>query len=258
MRLSVTLGLSVAVVLCALLLMVSPALPQSLAATSTPTPRSGYGFDPVRATLHSAYSQATAQATPRTSTRGYDPVMATLAAAYSATSTPTPTVQTYTRGYDPLFLTVQAWAQPATPTPTEPPCAWMWASQPLVAQSGRVQAGIDATGAQGVSFEASAFGENCVDAVSGDIRRFIARDVVFRLSVAGGDAAALGDALALALPVVNMAVKVESRPLAEIRVIFTDADLDPLALTPTMLDRVVDAELTGAALLARLYAVSLR
>ena len=275
-------------VLATVVLVARPALPQ--VGTATPTPAPDFGWDPVRATLHAAFTQPTARA----STRGFDPVMATFQAAYSAEQTPqataTPTPITYTRGYDPLFLTMQAWADnavvtapalTATPTPirytrgydplfltmqawadhqvaTEAPCAWMWASVPLPELTERVQAALDAVGATTVTFDASAYGENCIDGATQAVRRFITQDVVFRLRAAGSDATTIGDALALALPVVQREVKAESRPLAEISVLFPDADLDPVRLTPALLDRVLAQPASGAALVARLYAVSLR
>lgn len=229
--------LTACLVIALVLLTAQVAEPQQ-PATATPTARTDFGWDPVRATLHAAFGQATARA----------------ATASAPTATRTPFA--YTRGYDPLFLTLQAWVR--TPTPTEPPCAWQWTSVPLDDETARVQGSIDAAGAEGVLFEASAFGENCVDGTTGDVRRFIARDIVYRISVGGADAALIGDALARALPFVNTAAKVESRPLAEIRILFTEADLDPVALTPAMLDRVLATEADGAALVARLYEVSLR
>ncbi len=242
----------------AILTLAQPVLTQE----PTATPRgSTRGFDPVMATFEAAFGATPAPTptpTPITYTRGYDPLFLTMQAWANNTVTtePAPTPITYTRGYDPLFLTMQAWA--ANIVATEPPCAWMWASQPLTEQNTIVQAALDAAGAQAVTFEASAFGENCVDGETQEVRSFIARDVVFRLTVAGSDAAALGDLLARALPLIQMAVKAQSQPLAEISIIFTDADLDPLTLTPQLLDRTLEPEASGAALVARLYEVSLR
>jgi len=215
------------------LLCARPALPQSPTATPlpTPTPSVGFGWDPVRATLHAAFAQATP-------------------------ASPTPTPGTL-RAYPPLLLTLQAWWLNRPPA-TEAPCGWMWASQPLTELTARVQAAINTAGAETVTFEASAYGENCLEPDGQTVRSFISRDVVFRLHAAGSDAAIMGDALALALPVVQLKVKIQSRPLAEISILFPDADLDPIRLTPAMLDRALAQEAGGAALVARLYAVSLR
>lgn len=202
-----------------------PALPQppALAPTPTPTPQLAFGWDPVRATLQAAYSGSRTPAAPT-------PAHATC-------------------GYEPLFLTLQAWT--SRQIATEAPCAWMWASQPLTDLTERVQAAINEAGTGAVTFDASAYGENCLEADGQTVRMFITQDIVFRLRVAGSDAATMGDALALALPVVQVAVKTESRPLSEIGVLFPDADLDPIRLTPAMLDRVLAGEARGA---ARLYA----
>jgi hypothetical protein len=272
----------------ALMLLARPALPQqSPPPTATPY---ALGWDPARATIHAAYAQATVSPTPRASTRGYDPVMATFQAAYSDDPTPTPqaytrgydplfitlqawaggnanaqptptaTAQTYTRGYDPLFATLQAWASriAATATPTAMPCAWVSTNRHLEEDTGRIQAAIDATGAEGIVLAVSAFGENCVDSNAGEVRRFLLRDLTYQLTVSGGSAADMGDALALALPVVQSALKTESRPIYQIRILFADADLDPIALTPALLDEALSVEAGGAAFVARLYAVSLR
>src|SRR5690606_14077273 len=123
---------------------------------------------------------------------------------------------------------------------------------------GRVQTSLDDAGAEAVTFTATTFGENCVDATSGEVRRFVGRELTFTLSVAGQDATALGDALAIALDIVNLQVKVQSVPVAQVRVLFADADLDPITLEPAMLDRALEGDATGAALVARLYDVALR
>lgn len=248
------------------LLLAVPALMQE-SPTATPpalTERgSTRGFDPVMATFAAAFSpaaEATVTPTPIAYTRGYDPLFMTMQAwADRTTATEpaqSPTPMTYTRGYDPLFLTMQAWANEAVAT--EAPCAWMWTSAALTEQSAIVQAALDAADAGGIIFEASAFGENCVDGATGEVRSFFARDVVFRLTVSGTDAAALGDVLVLALPVVQQAALSVSQPLAEISIIFADADLDPIRLTTQGLDRVLSTDTSGNALIARLYAVSLR
>lgn len=246
-----------ALALSAVVLVAGPVLPQSPTPTPTPTPRLAFGWDPVRATLSAAM--------PHSSTRGFDPVLATLQAAYPRSQTPvpgltataTPTPLSYTRGYDPLFLTMQAWA--GHRIATEAPCAWMWTSQPLPDLTGRVQTEIDTAGADAVTFAASAYGENCLEADGQTVRHTIEHDVVYRLQVAGSEAAALGDALALALPIVARHARTEARLVTEINLLFPDASLDPIRLTPAMLDRVfVVDDLGGAALVARLYTVALR
>lgn len=273
-------------VVLALVLLARPVLPQQ-SPDATATPAHAYGWDPARATIYASYAQATAHATARSSTRGYDPVMATFQAAYgaAATATPTPqtytrgydplfitlqawgdnaaatatpTPQTYTRGYDPLFITLQAWAHRPTATPTPAPCAWVSVNQPLDELTAQVQADIDAAGADGVTFSASAYGENCFDSAMGAVRMFLLRDVTYQLAVSGTDAPTLGAALASALPAVQRAVKTESRSIYQIQILFADADLDPVSLTPAQLDLVLSAEATGAALVARLYNAALR
>jgi hypothetical protein len=252
----------------------APALTQQ---TSTVTPQpdasqtpiaateqgSTRGYDPVMATFAAAFNplaETKPTPTPVSYTRGYDPLFMTMQAwANRQTATEPaqmPTAMTYTRGYDPLFMTMQAWAD--RQTATEAPCAWMWANAPLVEQTEIVQAALNAAGATRVTFEASTFGENCIDGATGELRSFYGRDVVFRLTVSGGDAAALGDMLARGLPVVQQAIQSLTQPLEDITIVFTDADLDPIRLTTQGLDRVLEFDANGNALIARLYSVSLR
>lgn len=101
-------------------------------------------------------------------------------------------------------------AAPDTPpssageTPTEQPCGYMWASQPLPEVSSEIQAMLEEAGIEQARVNAEAFGENCL-LPDGQIARFLVMQTDIRIvlgveSVA--DLNALGDLAERILPVV--------------------------------------------------------
>ncbi len=88
--------------------------------------------------------------------------------------------------------------------PTEQPCGYMWASQPLPDVSSDIQAMLEESGVEQVRVSAEAFGENCV-LPDGEVARFLVMqtDIRILLGVENvNDLNALGDLAAKVLPVV--------------------------------------------------------
>ena len=71
---------------------------------------------------------------------------------------------------------------PATDTPADQPCAFMWANKPLPDLSAQIQAVMDSTGLRGVSASAAAFGENCYDSQTNKVVSFGAIETDFQIT----------------------------------------------------------------------------
>jgi len=102
----------------------------------------------------------------------------------------------------------------ASPAPVSGACAYVWASQPLPEISASLFASLQASGLQPESVQASAYGENCVDA-SGSVVSFAAMqtDYALILTVASlSDSAELGQALYIALLNLEALLPVGSTP----------------------------------------------
>ena len=98
---------------------------------------------------------------------------------------------------------------PATPTPEafdSQNCAWMWATQALPQLSASIQQAVDAKGLLTVQISASAFGENCINSQTNQVRGFATTETDFNvrmtltdpqdISLAGNELAGLLDVLA--------------------------------------------------------------
>ena len=71
----------------------------------------------------------------------------------------------------------------ATDTPSDQPCYFNWATQPLPDLSTQIQAAMNATGLTGVSAIAEAYGENCYDAKTDQPVGFGAIETDFHITV---------------------------------------------------------------------------
>ena len=86
------------------------------------------------------------------------------------------------------------------------PCGWVWASSPLPDLSAQVQAALDDAGISAESARAAAYGENCIDAETNEVRRFAAMQTDFHVTLPVDDAEdleALGDSAASVLAVLD-------------------------------------------------------
>jgi len=74
-----------------------------------------------------------------------------------------------------------------TPTSTMTPgytdCGWNWATQNLPELSAEIQAAMEAAGLTGVTARAEAYGENCFDPQTSEVRFFAARETDFKVSI---------------------------------------------------------------------------
>ena len=74
-----------------------------------------------------------------------------------------------------------------TPTPTTAlaptDCIWNWNTRPLDDLSGQVQAALKAADVSGATVSAVAFGEDCVDPHSGEVRRFATMETDFHFTL---------------------------------------------------------------------------
>jgi hypothetical protein len=62
-------------------------------------------------------------------------------------------------------------------------CGWNWATQALPELSAEVQSALQAAGLEGVTARAEAYGENCFDPESGEVRYFATMETDFRVTV---------------------------------------------------------------------------
>ena len=75
---------------------------------------------------------------------------------------------------------------PSDPTPTDIPygqCVWNWSTRPLPELSAQVQEALDAAGIERIDASAEAFGEDCLDAKTGQVNRFAAMQTDFRFAL---------------------------------------------------------------------------
>jgi hypothetical protein len=75
---------------------------------------------------------------------------------------------------------------PSDPTPTDIPygqCVWNWSTRPLSELSAQVQEALDAAGIERINATAEAFGEDCLDAKTGQVNRFAAMQTDFRFAL---------------------------------------------------------------------------
>ncbi|UCC75821.1 MAG: hypothetical protein JSW37_09900 [Anaerolineales bacterium] len=68
-----------------------------------------------------------------------------------------------------------------------PGCMWNWSTRPLSDLSGQVQGAVEAAGLSGATASAVAFGEDCIDPKSGEVKRFATMQTDFRITVPVGD-----------------------------------------------------------------------
>ena len=94
---------------------------------------------------------------------------------------------------------------PGAPT-TVAPCAWAWASRPLPELSARLREALDEAGIAVDSARAVAYGENCVDAETNEVRRFAVMQTDLHITLPVDDVAdldALGELAAAVLDVLD-------------------------------------------------------
>ena len=82
---------------------------------------------------------------------------------------------------------------PESPTPSPTPtstitpgytnCGWNWATQNLPELSAEIQAAMEAAGLTGVTARAEAYGENCFDPQTSEVRYFATRETDFKISI---------------------------------------------------------------------------
>jgi hypothetical protein len=78
---------------------------------------------------------------------------------------------------------------PATDTPAEQPCGFMWATKFLPELSTQIQAAMDSAGLRQVSARAMAFGENCISAQTNEPVSFGAMETDFQITAKVDDLA---------------------------------------------------------------------
>jgi len=88
----------------------------------------------------------------------------------------------------------------APPQPTARPedCAWVWATRPLLLETGLFAEALGEAGFRQVEVQAHAYGEDCRDAATGDSRRFAVMQTDFYLTFTVpslNDGPALGELL---------------------------------------------------------------
>jgi len=160
-----------------------------------------------------------------------------------------------------------------SPTDTPPPaptvtptlgtttnCAWNWATQPLPEVSAQLQAALDAAGIPGATGSAVAFGENCIDYQTNQVRGFAVMETDFGIQV---PVASLTDLEALGNLAGQVLLVLERFPVGQVpgpqpgqvQLIFS-AGGEELALTFTVEQAAAarSAGLSGAVLLEALRA----
>ena len=138
------------------------------------------------------------------------------------------------------------------------PCGWVWASRPLPELSTQVRAALDDAGIAADSARAVAFGEDCVDAQTNEVRRFAAMQTDFHVTLPVDDAE---DLEALGASVAGVLAVLDGFPPndtpgprhGQVRITFVAGE-EKVALSFTHLEAVKAREqgLGGAALLEAL------
>lgn len=100
----------------------------------------------------------------------------------------------------PVLSATQAPVAGPTPSPTESPCFWRWSRQDLPEVAAEVQTTLDAAGVGGgqAKARAEAYGEDCVDPETNEVRYFTAMETDFYVTLPVDDLAdrqALGEIL---------------------------------------------------------------